>query len=324
MGILTDTEIWQSDNLFGEETEFTPDLRSDFTLDELMKLSEAYEQRNARLPELPAKWRRENYKLSDFVKDAWHVINPYTELVWGWYLDAVCDHLDAVLSGKIRNLLINLPPRTGKSLITVVFFPAYVWIEEPWEKFLCTSYVESRVLDDSGKCIDLITSDWYRSHFGDRVKLKGSKQLKSRFYTTQGGHRIAAPVAGSSTGFGGGIILVDDPHNAKEEGSESRVKIQQCKDWWNSIMPSRGDDLRTVRRVVCGQRIAADDLSQDIIDKGYYDQLIIPMEYEPPSENMPRTMTAKLMTQKAIKQMARPCESSPQGCHNVATSVLMA
>src|SRR5882724_11779239 len=55
--------------------------------------------------------------LREFVRQAWHVIEPLTPFVPGWHIDAICEHLEAVTRGEIRNLLINIPPRHMKSLL---------------------------------------------------------------------------------------------------------------------------------------------------------------------------------------------------------------
>ena len=54
--------------------------------------------------------------LADFAKRAWHVLEPATPLKWGWALDAICAHLEAVTRGEITRLLMNVPPGTMKSL----------------------------------------------------------------------------------------------------------------------------------------------------------------------------------------------------------------
>ena len=65
--------------------------------------------------------------LADFAKLAWHVLEPSTPLRWGWALDAICQHLEAVTKGEIKRLLMNVPPGTMKSLLTGVIFPAWEW-----------------------------------------------------------------------------------------------------------------------------------------------------------------------------------------------------
>ena len=65
--------------------------------------------------------------LKEFVRQAWHVIEPTTPFVPGFHIDAIIEHLEAVIVGQIRNLLINVPPRHMKSLLVSVFWPAWEW-----------------------------------------------------------------------------------------------------------------------------------------------------------------------------------------------------
>ena len=73
--------------------------------------------------------RREICKrsLADFARLAWPVLEPATPLKWGWALDAICEHLEAVSRGECRRLLMNVPPGSMKSLLTGVIWPAWEW-----------------------------------------------------------------------------------------------------------------------------------------------------------------------------------------------------
>ena len=55
--------------------------------------------------------------LAEFVRQAWHIIEPTTPLLWNWHLDAICEYLEAVASGDLTRLIVNLPPRSDKSLV---------------------------------------------------------------------------------------------------------------------------------------------------------------------------------------------------------------
>src|SRR3954468_17064827 len=77
--------------------------------------------------------------LRDFIAQAWGVVEPATEFVAGWHLDAICDHLEAVTRGHIRNLLINIPPRHMKSLAVAVFWPVWEWLTWPERRWLFSS-----------------------------------------------------------------------------------------------------------------------------------------------------------------------------------------
>ena len=65
--------------------------------------------------------------LAGFVHRAWPVLEPGQPLRWGWALDAMCAHLEAVADGRLTRLLINVPPGMAKSLLTGVFFGAWLW-----------------------------------------------------------------------------------------------------------------------------------------------------------------------------------------------------
>jgi hypothetical protein len=100
--------------------------------------------------------------LKAFMMQAWPVLEPGTELVEGIHIDAICCHLQAVTEGRIPNLIINVPPGHAKSLLTGVFWPAWVWIEHPESRWLFSSYREPLAVRDSLKCRRLIESDWYQ------------------------------------------------------------------------------------------------------------------------------------------------------------------
>ena len=89
-----------------------------------------------------------------FAQKAWHVLEPTAELKWGWALDAICEHLQAVHDGLIRRLLINVPPGMMKSLLTSVMFPAWEWGAGgvPSMRFLSTSHKEALAMRDNIKC----------------------------------------------------------------------------------------------------------------------------------------------------------------------------
>ena len=92
--------------------------------------------------------RRCERNLSSFVDDAWHVVEPGNEMIWGWHMQAICDHLEAVYNGDINRLLINVPPGFSKSLLTSVFFPSFCWANDPHLRFLCASHSQNLAIRD--------------------------------------------------------------------------------------------------------------------------------------------------------------------------------
>ena len=83
-------------------------------------------EKEQELREEEERWRQTESSLSDFVRGAWPVLEPATELQWNWHLDLLCDYLEQVRSGsgKFKRLIINVPPRTMKSTLVTVCWPS--------------------------------------------------------------------------------------------------------------------------------------------------------------------------------------------------------
>jgi hypothetical protein len=80
--------------------------------------------------------------LADFVRQAWEVLEPSTPYLENWHHGLLVEALGAVADGELRKLIVNLPPRYGKSLLVSVFFPCWMWLRAPSERFLFASYSE--------------------------------------------------------------------------------------------------------------------------------------------------------------------------------------
>jgi len=226
--------------------------------------------------------------LRDFVRCAWHVLEPdridtagwrETTFIEGWHLDAICEHLEAVTRGELRNLLINMPPRHMKSLAVAVFWPVWVWLTAPQRRWLFSSYALSLSIRDSLKCRRLIESPWFAERWSDRFALTGDQNAKMRFDNDHTGYRIATSVGGAATGEGGDVIVVDDPHNVQEK--ESDAVRESTLVWWDEVMSTRVNDPRTGAKVIVMQRVHEKDLSGHVLAQGGYEHLCLPAEFEP-------------------------------------------
>jgi len=148
----------------------------------------------------------------DFVKMAWPLIEHGRPFVEGWHIEAMCDHLEAVFRGQIKRLVINVPPGSGKSIITSVLWPVWCWVQDPGWRFIIGSFDESLVARRDGtKVLDIVRSKWFQQRWGDRVMVKGKEPSLGEFYTTKGGMRFATSVGGKVLGRHAHAIVVDDP-----------------------------------------------------------------------------------------------------------------
>lgn len=223
--------------------------------------------------------RRAETKLTTFVKCAWPILEPANQFIPGWHLDAICEHLEAVNSGQIRNLLINMPPRHMKSLAVSVFWPVWTWLQKPAFRWLFSSYAQQLSIRDSLKCRRLIESHWFQERWGDRFTLTTDQNQKMRFENDRTGYRIATSVGGVGTGEGGDAIVCDDPHNTVEV--ESDAVRESTLIWWDESMSTRGNDPKTVAKVIVMQRLRENDASGHVLQQGGYEHLILPEEFEP-------------------------------------------
>ena len=217
--------------------------------------------------------------LSNFITQAWHVVEPATPFIKGPHLDAIVLHLEAVTNGDIRQLLINIPPRHMKSLAVSVFWPVWEWITHPHRRWLYASYAQSLSTRDAVRSRRLIESHWFQSRWRDRFALCGDQNQKMRYDNDRGGCRIATSVEGSATGEGGDRVVADDPHNVTER--ESDAIRTATLEWWDQTMSTRLNDPKTGARIIVMQRVHEKDLSGHVIEQGGYVHLFLPAEFEP-------------------------------------------
>lgn len=240
------------------------------------------------------------------------MLEPDTKLVWGWHLDAICEHLEAITFGTFRKmglrnrLLINVPPGSSKSMIVSVMWQAWEWslstddagIEGPYlgHRFLSTSYNGDPVKRDIMKCRDLLISDWYRTNF-PHVKLRQKGDTKFTNWRT--GNRVGSAF-GSLTSKRGDRFILDDPHST--ELAESETERDNTTRKFREGALNRLNDQEESAIVIIMQRLHAKDISGIVLSKltGYI-HLNLPMEFEPerkcktPIFEDPRTKLGELL-----------------------------
>lgn len=216
--------------------------------------------------------------LARFVKMAWKVVEPSDELRWGWSLDAICEHLEAVTDGQITRLLMNVPPGCMKSLLTGVFWPAWEWGPKGLasNRFIGASHEQNLAVRDNLKMRRLVSSDWYQQRWP--LKLVHDQNAKIKFENVSTGFRQACAVS-SMTGNRGHRVVWDDPHSV--EGALSDPVRETAIRIFEETLPTRLNDPEKSAIVVIMQRLHEGDVSGHIIEKGLgYDHLMLPMEFE--------------------------------------------
>lgn len=233
-----------------------------------------------------------------FCKQAWHVLEPNTRLEWNWHLDALCDHIQSILEDwmevmeakkaglppppqRIQNLIINIPPGTGKSRFVSVFAPAWMWLHCPSWRVIFVSGNPRVSLRDADYNRTLIESEWYRELFQPDWTLAQDQNAKSLYRNTAGGFRMAISVGSRVIGDRADALFIDDPNDSAEVGSEAYRDA--VNGWWDQGAGNRVNDLRHSVRILIMQRLHEKDLTGHILsnDAGGWHHLVIPQEYRP-------------------------------------------
>lgn len=215
--------------------------------------------------------------LSEFVKQAWPVIEPGTRYIHNWHIDLISEYLQAVLDGEIKRLVINEPPRHMKSIHVTVCFPTWTWIKHPEKRFIKVSYADTLSRQHNVLARDIIQSPWYQSNWGDRFSLKDDVNRQNEFRNNYNGMMFSTSTGGSITGTGGDIIILDDPQNPQMANSEAEREGTIA--FFKNTLQSRLNDPKTGAFIIVMQRLHEQDLTGHVLaeDLGYT-HLCLPAE----------------------------------------------
>ena len=151
----------------------------------------------------------------------------------------IAEKLEAIERGDIDRLMINMPPRHGKSELGSRRFPAWFLGRNPKATVMSASYNLDKAQEFGGEVRDIVQSHEYSRLFPG-VALKEDTRAKGFWRTEQGGFYIAAGVGTALTGRGtvGPIVLIDDPLKDRAEADSERHR-QNVKSWYSSVVLSR-------------------------------------------------------------------------------------
>ena len=198
-----------------------------------------------------------------FAERVFAELNPATPYLDNFHIGIIAEHLEKVRRGEITRLIINVPPRSLKSLLASVAFPAFVLGHDPTKKIICASYGQELADDLARDCRQVMQQPWYRSLF-PRAHLAPSRQAVHAFETTVGGYRLATSVGGVLTGFGADVIVIDDP--IKPDEALSEVERNRANQWFSHTLITRLKDKAEGAIVVVMQRLHEDDFVGHILE----------------------------------------------------------
>ncbi len=221
--------------------------------------------------QLNALWREAIAKdFGLFLHQSFCTLNSGYNFIDNWHIRLLAEYLQAVETGHLHRLIINMPPRYLKSLCISVAWPAWILGATPNKRIIVASYASSLSIKHSLDCRHLITSPWYNWIYPNTKLMKGQNE-KQKFVTTAHGFRMATSVGGAVTGEGGDILIVDDPLNPLQ--AESKLFRNLTNRWFEHSFSSRLNDKNKGAIVIVMQRLHHEDLSGFLLQKGNWELL---------------------------------------------------
>jgi len=212
------------------------------------------------------------HSLMTFTEYTFRELFPQTPFSDSPHLSILAAKLEECASGKCKRLIICLPPRSLKSIMTSVAFPAWLLGRRPHLQLICASYGQSLADKHARDTRTIMSSADYRRAFPTR--LSPQKLAVDDFHTTQGGFRMATSVGGVLTGRGADFIIVDDPIKPGDTFSETLRKF--VNDWYDNTLVSRLNNKQDGVIIVVMQRLHQDDLVGHLLEVGEWDVLRFP------------------------------------------------
>jgi predicted phage terminase large subunit-like protein len=200
--------------------------------------------------------------INAFIERSFYELNRTTPFLPSWHIAKIAAELEACRRGETKRLIINVPPRSLKSLCASIAFPAWLLGHDPSAQIIAASYGQELANKLSSDCRTLLASSFYQELFSTR--LSPQRQALQEFSTTKNGFRMATSVGGTLTGRGANFIIVDDPLKPDEALSDTQRKA--CNDWFDHSLYSRLNNKKDGCIILIMQRLHEDDLVGHVMD----------------------------------------------------------
>lgn len=197
-----------------------------------------------------------------------------------WAIDLMAEYANAVFRRDIKRLVINIPPRQGKSMIWSVALPSFILGHRPHEKIFSISNkidLSTRDVAATRKLIQYKDKERaYKNIFPD---VEITKDTEMHFETSAGGQRKAFTTMGGITGQGANYLIFDDFMSVTMVDSEAERR-RALKFYIEGFSNRLNDEMNDVI-IVVEQRLHKEDLSGYLLEnkKSTFEHLCLPAEF---------------------------------------------
>ena len=159
-----------------------------------------------------------------FVKRVW------PEFIEGSHHKKIAEKFNLLANGKIKRLIINMPPRHTKSEFASFLLPAWMIGQRPKLKIIQTTHTTELAVRFGRKAKTLMDTEEYKQVF--KTRLREDSQAAGKWETEQGGEYYAAGVGSAITGRGADLLIIDDPHS--EQDALNVDALERAYEWYTS------------------------------------------------------------------------------------------
>lgn len=167
-----------------------------------------------------------------------HFVNyNFDSYLFNWHNELLIEKLQQVADGTCKRLIVMCPPRSGKSELCSVQFPAWFLGRNPKKFIIETSYSSELSLDFGRQTRNIFADKRFQNVFPG-VRLAEDSTSKGKWNTNKGGGYVAVGTGGSLTGRGADILLIDDPLKNRQDADSQTVR-DNLWSWYRSTARTR-------------------------------------------------------------------------------------
>ena len=211
--------------------------------------------------------------LLSFTRMAFKTIEPGTPFQTNWHNHALAYQLARVARGECRRLIVNVPPRSGKSISVSVALPAWILGRDPTRKIMVVSYGQELARKHAIDFRKVVESECYRQVFSD-LGVERRRQRDTELVTAAGGGCIRRSMSGGIHGLGADVMIIDDPIKPLDAFSEAHRR--NANELYDNALYPRINDKKTGAIIIVMQRLHEEDLVGHVLDKEHWEVLSIP------------------------------------------------
>jgi predicted phage terminase large subunit-like protein len=189
-------------------------------------------------PDRQERLLRELERRSEEGADARSRFLPFVRKLWpafreGRHHPALANAFERIAAGTLRRLMINMPPRHGKSEFCSVYLPPWYMGKFPDKKIICATHTEKLSLSFGRRVRNLVRDPDYAEIFPECRIAKDSK-ASGKWSTTLGGEYFAIGVGGALAGRGANLMLIDDPHSEQDVITGGEGHFEKVYEWYQT------------------------------------------------------------------------------------------